>query len=397
MKSSQQTKISSVKELRYLISDFNKSDNIEHMSASQFWDVSVSLQKTISKKDLERIFSYAKEHYSDRDIKSRPEPLVANYANRLYAYSFRRWVDRVVRELNIQVNKPKYHDTKLTGNGHWIPSAQDMEDIISIGYNNINNIEVNEAITTKQKLLEDYYKDNRDVIDAIASKIRGDFDNNSSLGKLSGSGIHATIQWKDRGGYADIKEINNVPKTDIISKDNNIRISLKSSVGSQLMSASYHEAKATIITAIKKSNCEHYDKAKRLIDLLDNEWVTCIKSVDGIAKIKKDKNHPYYREVIAAEENANNIQALLNELISENKDFEYELLYEASTGETKFGKNSKSSANCFLIWNEDNPDESIFCNPKDFIEHIIHRKIKYIVNFKSANSRSWQNMRIICL
>lgn len=385
----------SINGLKYLIGDFETSSDETLMSGEQFYDASQKLQKCISKDDLKKIFQYAKDHNDLKEIKARPEPLVANYGNKQLAFAFRRWVKDAIKDLGIQINgnsSSLYHNTNLKGNGSWVPTAQDMEDVIAIGYNNVNNInKLSESKNEKIEQIIKYYQDNKDVIDAIAKKIKS---GNSPLGKLQNKGISGTEKWAKLGKFKSISSINNTPKTDIISVDHQLKISLKEEGGSQLMSGGYHEALATILTAVEKSNCAN--EAKELIASLDIEWITGFKDIDGIAKIKKNPNHKDYELIKNAETNGNNVQRLLNELISKNKDFEYELLYEAMTGETKFGIDNPASANYILIWNDKDPSKSLFMTPKEYIQHLLKSSIKYLINFKSANNNSWQNMRIIC-
>lgn len=386
----------SVNALRYLIGEFEKTSDETLMSGEQFYDASQKLQKCISKDDLKRIFQYAKDHNNLKEIKARPEPLVANYGNKQFEFAFRRWVKDAVQDLDIHINgnlSSLYHDTNLKGNGSWVPTAQDMEDVIAIGYNNVNKInKLSESKNEKIEQIIKYYQDNSTVIDAIAKTIK---PGNSPLKKLQTKGIYGTEKWAKLGKFKSISSINKTPKTDLISADHKLKISLKEEGGSQLMSGGYHEALATILTAIEKSNCAN--EAKELIGSLDVEWITGFKDIDGITKIKNNPNHKDYELIKNAVTNGNNVQRLLNELISKNKDFEYELLYEAMTGETKFGVNNPASANYILIWNDKNPSNSSFMTPKEYIQHLLeYSSIKYLINFKSANNSSWQNMRIIC-
>jgi len=384
----------SINGLKYLIMDFESSEDETLMSGSQFYDVSKKLQKTISKEDLKKIFQYAKDHKNLKEIKARPEPLVANYGNKHLDFAFRRWVKDAILDLNIIIHGSKniYHNTNLKGNGEWVPTAQDMEDVISIGYNNVNKInKISESKDDKIEQIIKYYQDNKDIIDIIVKKIKS---GNSPLGKLPTKGIIASEKWKTLGKFENIKNINNTPKTDIISADHKLKISLKEEGGSQLMSGGYHEALATILCAIEKSKC--LEEAKELIASLDIKWLTGFKDIDGIAKIKRNPNHKDYELIKNAETNGNKVQELLNNLIKNNSKFEYELLYEAMTGLIKFGESNPASANYILVWNDKTPESSKFYTPEEYIKHLKESKIQYLINFKSANNNSWQNMRIIC-
>lgn len=393
----------SIDGLRYLIGEFSSTEDETLLSGEQFYDISTDLQDAISKDDLRKIFEYGKSHKNIGDIKKRPEPLVANYDNKHGKFAFRRWVRDAVKELGIKVKgtaNKLYHDTNLKGNGLWVPTAQDMEDVISIGYNNINKIKtvlkesyIWEA-NTKEKieLIITYYQENKETIDTIAKQIKS---GNSPLGKLPSRGITGSVEWAKLGRFASTGDINNTPKTDIISADHKLRISCKEKGGSQLMSGGYHEAVATILTAIDKSGIsgENVDELKKS---LDTEWVRGLKDPDGIAKIKTNPNHPLYELINNADKLGKYVQNILNQVIKEYPAFEDALLYEAMTGEVKFGINSPAAANYILVWDDNSPENSQFYTPEEYVTILKMHKIQYLINFKSANGSSWQNMRIVC-
>lgn len=382
---------------RYLIGTWEHEDNNEDqtlLSGSEFYDVSKKLQSDISKDDLEKIFNYAIDHSDNSEIKARPEPLVANYNNTKNNYAFRRWVIGAIKELDINFKgdyNNRFHDTNLKGNGEWSPTAQDTEEIIALAYNNINNLgNVTEEKIDKKELIIQYYQKNDEKFNKIAKAIN--IKNESPLRKLPNIKNSVTKEWLELGTYGNDKP-DNTPKTDIISADGNLRISIKKSNGSQLMSGGYHEAKATILTAIKNSEINN-EQAKELTEILNTKWLSGLRSVDGIKRIKQDPKHELYKQVNDAQEAVKKCESLLQELIQNDK-FLYALLYEAMTGEVKYGEGSKSSANYVLVWDIEHPDKSKLYEPKEYVEHLVNKGVKCLINFKSANNKSWQNLRII--
>lgn len=210
---------------------------------------------------------------------------------------------------------------------------------------------------------------------------------NKSLNKLANQ--PTSKKWSELGSFGNNKP-NTTPKTDIYTEDGKLKISCKKINGSQLMSGSYNEAKATIMSAIEKSKISG-DDIDELKKLLENPWYK-IKSEKGIAKLKREGN----KEVLDAEVTLNKTAKLFNKIIKSNKDFENAILREAMTGEVKFD-NGLGTATSVLVWDEKNPDNSKFYNIDEYIKHIKTLNLQYLFNFKSANNSSWQNMRILTI
>ncbi|MBR4591386.1 MAG: hypothetical protein IKO36_12145 [Bacteroidaceae bacterium] len=114
-------------------------------NVKEFYEIS-KLKTYIDEQNLEKIFVYAKNNKNNLEIKRRPEPLVANYGNKLGEFAFRRWVKNVIDdpsnniELKKQIPVTKFHNTNLKGN-EYVLTSQDIEDVIAISYNNINGIQ----------------------------------------------------------------------------------------------------------------------------------------------------------------------------------------------------------------------------------------------------------------
>lgn len=403
---------------RYLVNNFDTTKDILLKSAKDFYEISTSLKKAVPDiKDLEAIYIKRDEILKDRknplykEVKQRPEPLVANYNNSYGRFAFRKWVKKIINEINPNLNIPdtKYHDTTLLGEGSWVPSAEEMEDIIALSWNSNNIEEFKESYIKqyKEDLFEDvknikiehiieYYESNKKIIDEISKIINITVAH--PLRKLRNKEVAVSDTWKKI--FENSSRPNRTPKTDIIDGNNKFKISLKKDGGAQLMSGAYYEAKATILTALRKSeSTEKTEKLRdRLANILEkNKWLTNLDTNGDIAGIKKDENHPLHKLVMKGVKNAEGIQKVLNKLIDLDEKFKYELLYEAITGEVKFGKDSPGCANYILLWNDDNPEKSEFMSVDKYItEKLFNDKINFLINFKGANNKSWQNLRIIC-
>ena len=68
-------------------------------------------------------------------------------------------------------------------------------------------------------------------------------------------------------------------------------------------------------------------------------------------------------------------------------------MYEAATGDVKFGKDALSTANAILVWSIDNPKLNYANDIVSYIDHIID-KTKIFIAFKTSSSSSVQALRI---
>lgn len=373
----------------------------------------------ISLNDILTIYDIADEH-------NKIAPLVGNYKSKR-VFAMRRWIDNYIDEWSkISKNsnitddwfwtpiKGIYggpHNTNLKEDGSFQPTAEDMESVISFAYNHLSNEEYDDyenmnyvcnssknKPNQKVENLLNYYQDEKRFMDGCANALIK-FINNKSLKfhKLLTNGETCTELWKKLGTYEEANEkVNNTPKTDIISSDNQYKISLKKAHGSQLMSGAYCESKATIMSIAKDTL--NNDDFKLLEDLLsiDKKWTKLSGNNKGIAKQKLSGSDEIKKIISDSENAANNVNKTLSELLDKNKKFKSALLYEAMTGEIKFGNKSLLSANYVFVWSTKESENKLY-TVKDYLTYLLSNKckLKIEVSWKTGGSTSYQTLRIV--
>ena len=361
--------------------------------------------------DIEKIYQYIDSN-KGKIPQDKIEPIVADYKGQFGVYAFRRWVKKLFPKLIPNGKFKGFHDTQITVKTNtadtWKPNAQAMESVICLACNNVNDL-----LTTQQKkvllaaeqkltaikegeLTEDeiadsekaniYYLKHKDELNAIANTLTDKFKSVqfSPMDKLANS-EHVTSEWKENGNYGKFKA-NNTPKTDIISKDGKVKVSLKQGdKGAQLMSGVQRESAATIISAIKKIHGEK--KYKKILNILNDPN---FKFAKFSLKMTDD-------ELVAAKkpaiENVKELNNLLEAACSEDRELKYAIMYEAATGETKFGENAVSTANAVLVWSIANPALNYADNIDEYINKILD-KAKIFIAFKTTESSTFQVLRI---
>ena len=168
-----------------------------------------------------------------------------------------------------------------------------------------------------------------------------------------------TQEWYDLGLYT--KKPNTTPKTDIISKDGNARISVKEESGARLMSGAVNETIATIRVAVEESgDAALKEFAEGIFEKLKGRSTRGrIKGTTAsiLKKLKLRENPADAPEdeserVIWEIEQAKNELATLIEEIKKFPKAYRALLHEAITGEVKFGSTSPATANYILTWDK---------------------------------------------
>lgn len=183
-------------------------------------------------------------------------------------------------------------------------------------------------------------------------------DENVTLMKLE-TKDPVTKEWEELGQFKAYKP-SNVPKTDIISSDGKYKFSVKENGKSQLMSAKINEAIATLRAAIRKEGPKELQDACEVIftELLGRKSDSYIKGTvskihDKILKAgddlsKYDKSMLIVKEI---DETKDILKGLVDKL-KEYPDVIEAIIREAGTGATKFGENSDSCPNYYLIWDK---------------------------------------------
>lgn len=336
--------------------------------------------------EIEELYKYAEEN-------NKSCPIIANYQGRTGKFVFRRWVGADDESVNIfdnidirdQKGSPYMglHNTNMKDEGHWFPSPEDYEYIIAYAYNKVNNFFTNDAenmlyvsgkpiaagAKTEQLML--HYSNNKNEIDNIVSQMPS---NLGRIKKLPTEKTSSLKEWEEAGHY--LSRINKTPKTDLIT-EKGYKISLKKAGGSQLMSGFECESRATLsLCARKLGNSEIIDEVE---SLFKEEWAR------KLTKHDKDKRE-------AARLKNSDLTTIIRNLFK-NKDFKRAVMYEAASGEMKFGKNSDSCANYVFVWNEVKKSDNKFYTIDEYIDHIFDSATPTIA-FKTADKTS-TSLRII--
>tara|TARA_R110001592_G_C13129058_1_gene746443 strand:+ start:589 stop:2061 length:1473 start_codon:yes stop_codon:yes gene_type:complete len=248
-----------------------------------------------------------------------------------------------------------------------------------------------------------------------ADKTVSDFG--EPLKQTGASTINLSPFWVKHGGS------DTTPKTDILSKSNKSRFSVKKSGGSQLLSAKHGEASATfdaaldalqnqkegaspeIIKAIKiltnpKKWADAKDSKKRTVtdikNLLDPATTAELnktkvnrnwsKIKKGMAKVKGE----FEQQILQGILNNHQLENALQTAMESDPRMKYEFTKEAMTGDYKFGKKSIGAANSMLIFNQSG-DADIIKIAKPLISKYA-KKVNYKVSFKTSG-RSYTAIR----
>lgn len=346
--------------------------------------------------DLKYVYEYAMEH-------DMPCPVIVDYKGKSGDFVFRRWVGRLNSDplvfehldLNTQKGKPYQglHNTNMKEDGHWFPTAEDMESVIAFAYNkrcgifksDVDNIVFvtgkNAETNSKCQQLMEYYVGNQEEVDRIVEAMIagiGEAKNESGAFKKLMKGVDVTSKWMAMGEYKERNaRCNRTPKTDI-QNASGVRISLKKKGGAQLMSGFECESLATMMYAAINSEGKNSSLIPQIKSLFnDYDWGRGIVASDTEARsnqgaINKDLNQVF------------------QQMCNDHPEFFEALCYEAATGKEKFGENNNSVPNFILEWSEDS--ESKIYKIKEYLEH---KTWKPVIGFKTANDRTSTSLRIL--
>ena len=224
-----------------------------------------------------------------------------------------------------------------------------------------------EAWNSQGETLGDYAKEaeKRGIDpDALAKNIydclskTGIISDKLTLNKLDN--VPDTTQtWYDLGLYT--KKPNTTPKTDIISNDNSVKISVKEESGARLMSGAVNETIATIRVAVEESgDAALKEFAEGIFEKLKGQstrgrikgtTASILKKLKLREDPSQEPNDESEKVIWQIEQAKNELAALIEEIKKFPKAYRA-LLHEAITGEVKFGKESPATANYILTWDK---------------------------------------------
>jgi hypothetical protein len=349
---------------------------------------------------------------------NKTTPIVGCYKSK-NTIAMRRWIDSKLNEWREQsgnnIISDKWfwtkipgvyagpHNTNLKEDGSYNPSAEDMELVVAFGVNKLVEPELDDVKnikfvcndktnkeSQKQENLLNYYQDEYKFINNCANVLSS---LNKKLYKPVTNGEKVTKEWIEIGRYKETGDTPNAsPKTDLISEDGKYKISLKKANGSQLMSGSYNESVATIMSAAHDTL--HENDIKALKDILSTPWIKLKGNQKGIVKQKESGSPEIKKAIYNSENSAKYLNEYLNNLFNTNKEFKKALLYEAMTGEKKFGKRSRLAANYVFVWSQNSQENKLY-TAQEYLSHIMNNKIKIEIGWKTGGSTSIQALRII--
>lgn len=370
--------------------------------------------------DYEKCLKYVSVIYDIADDNNKTAPFVGKYKSQ-NVFCMRRWVSNKINEWSELTKNPNIndewfwtkqksvyagpHNTNLKEDGNYNPSAEDMESVIAFAINKRlddtydDNININYVCNTKEgtqpqknENLKNYYSNEYNFINNCANAIINS-GINQKIHKLLSKNIHVTNEWLELGDYKNSNlKPNNTPKTDLISENNEIKISLKKFGGSQLMSGAYNEARATILCAAKDAKLSK-EKYNEILENLKTPWIRLSGNQKGIHVQKKEGSEELKKYINDSEINIKKFLIFLNNELEENESFKYALLYEALTGEHKFGEDSLCAANEIFVWSSNEKQNKVY-SVDDYIKKII-KNVKIEINWKTGGTTSYQALRIV--
>lgn len=384
----------------------------------------------LSEDMINALYEYTKD-------KNMPSPIVGCYGNTKFNIALRRWFNEKHQKevfddgysfydcFNFNSKYFKgYHDTTLKEDGKYVPSASDFELIICFAYNK-NYCKFDDAANASfvgipKNKIEDiinYYNVNSDTLNVLVKTLEFVDKKHTGFRKLNTITSQISTQWsnffKDEGC-----SVNATPKTDIISGDGKIKVSLKKAIGAQIMSAKAAEAKATLLFCINEiSNKQKVSKEE--LHLIYEFLYQNLNIVTGDKKKQENFNEVFY-EITAdilgnrtlrefqeqneefvgkIKENGKSFQTKLNKLFDDIKDYKRAFLFEALTGTNKFVANSPSTANYVFLWDDVTLSDNYLYSVDEYCDYLMEHQNKWnvTVDFKSwpRSNKTAQTLKII--
>jgi len=261
------------------------------------------------------------------------------------------------------------------------PSGEDWESIIAVAVNKIKGHKWNQG--PEWDRAEKYWGE----WETQGMKLGADFIKKlkvSKLEQLGASTLPISKEWKGT---------NKTPKTDLI--DDKKKISLKKAGGSQLMSAGKDEAISTVEAAMKMYSIDSKGKKKvdTVLDKLENNMVklSSAQTVKSIDDMRDKKNlSPADKKKIAELDKGRELQNEINDemenLFNSEQLMKEFFCWEAATGETKFGKDSKGVPNSIVTFKESGIITDILpLNSPSQAGKVLAKGNNFYVSFKSSS------------
>jgi hypothetical protein len=200
-----------------------------------------------------------------------------------------------------------------------------------------------------------------------------------------------TSRWKAYVGEAGGTRADTTPKTDIISSDLNVRISVKKGA-SQLMSAGISDTYATFKSALEENS-----------DIVDSYILDDIKKkmmrfksdskVGDIKKMKPSEMDSVQKEIYDTVINNKLFRDDLVNFLKTNDNIKQSIVREAMTGEIKFGMGD-AVAEYLLVIDSDGKTIKKF-KPINDVVSTYASNIKIDFAFKSSHENKWNTFRLI--
>lgn len=293
-----------------------------------------------------------------------------------------------------------------------------------------------------------YYEKNFSWLNGVANTIK-----NYKFKGSNGKGISKVLQLRrlidaEVSGVSDEWKGKKTPKTDLISNNNAVKLSLKkANTGAQAMSGKYDEAKSTVINVLNHilkdpnytKNKELKRKLKAAIEAAKDESIEDLESAIYNIKVSsssddtdisdeeiqnlvkstlfrvagdiednrgawrtKSMSTSYLKSIVnkevglSAYEIGNiahqKLSKILFGILEADDDFKKALVREALTGEIKFSNAPIAIANYVLSWEEGKSNCAI-----ESIYDYIDAKAKYVastINFKTSGGKGSSSMRL---
>jgi hypothetical protein len=200
-----------------------------------------------------------------------------------------------------------------------------------------------------------------------------------------------TSRWQSYVDESGGSRADTTPKTDIISSDLSVRISVKKGA-SQLMSAGIPDTYATFKSALDENSnvVDSYilDDIKKNMKRFKSD-----SQVGDIKKMKPSEMDSVQKEIYDTVINNKSFKDDLVNFLKTHDDIKQSIVKEAMTGEIKFGKGD-AVAEYLLVLDNDGKTIKKF-KPIDDIVNAYASNIKIDFAFKSSHENKWNTFRLI--